>query len=191
MSIFPGYRTSLKSYSPTKKVEFEQLAVDYTYGPRHCDFGIRKIFSKELSRTLPQLHETILEEASQAIDRTLGHDLNWKSTNLPNALVEILSAINYRVIFEDSLSRDKALIHHAACYNLWFEITGKFVGQISPRPIKSVLGMILSVPLKYHLYWVRRRLQPVISDRLHTYPNSLEKGAPKTVFAPDGTHIQQ
>ena len=138
---------------------------------------MRKIFSKELSRTLPQLHATILDEASQAIDRTLGHDQGWKSKNVILTTIEILSAINYRVIFGDSLSRDKALIHHAACYNFWFGIMGNFAGQIAPRPIKSVVAMLVTVPLKYHLYWVRRRLEPVILDRLRAYPNSSEKGA--------------
>ena len=37
--------------------------------------------------------------------------------------------------------------------------------------------MLVAVPLKYHLYWVRRRLEVVILDRLRAYPNSSEKGA--------------
>ena len=138
---------------------------------------MRKIFSKELSRTLPQLHATILDEASQVIGRTLGHDHHWKSKTIITTTIEILSAINYRVIFGDSLSREKVLIHHAAGYNFWFGIMGNFAGQIAPRPIKGVIAMLVAVPLKYHLYWVRRRLEPVILDRLRAYPNSSEKGA--------------
>lgn len=45
------------------------------------------------------------------------------------------------------------------------------------RQTESVVAMLVTVPLKYHLYWVRRRLEPVILDRLRAYPNSSEKGA--------------
>ncbi|KAE8413228.1 cytochrome P450 [Aspergillus pseudocaelatus] len=146
----------------------EQFAFDYTVpGVHERDFGVRKIIGKELTRNFPDIYDKFMEELRIAVDEVLGVDpVSWRTLNIYSAMRQIISRPNLRVILGEPLCRDKAFVYHAEQYVKWFGFILISVGQLLPQAIRPIFGIILGLPLKYHRWFLVRRLRPVFEERL-------------------------
>ncbi|KAI9370250.1 cytochrome P450 [Aspergillus egyptiacus] len=168
-----------------KRVDIEQLAQNSTaQRPDARDFGMRKIFSKELARALPQLYAVILEASVEAIDTALGSDPEWRLKKILDVITRIVAETSYRVILGPELSRDKRLVTDATSYNFLFGVTGILVGQVAPWPLKQLVGMVVGLPLKYYFFRLKRRLVPVFEERLRAHRSGAATRSKSIV--PDG-----
>lgn len=124
------------------------------------------VIRSDLTHKLPQLLETLSSEVTQTVHEYLGKDREWKSTNITNALLPMISVISGRIFLGPELNRRKEYLHASINYTVdAFAATNAIRGW--PQWLRPIVKFFIPEidKIAEHRRLARDFLLPVITER--------------------------
>ncbi|KAH8881357.1 cytochrome P450 [Thozetella sp. PMI_491] len=144
----------------------EVLHSHYNFlGYRDTSFSIG-VVHKHLARHLPRLIPGVQEEVHNAIDETLGLDTeNWKTVNLWDIWIKIVSQVTNRVVVGKDVCRNQGFLQ---CQVAFADdvVRNGFLLSMVPKVLHPIFGRLLAMPNWWHWRKATDNLRPVLEKRL-------------------------
>lgn len=130
------------------------------------DFPLR-VVHRHLNRALHTLTPGIWDEVQDAMDIALGCDAdNWKTLNVWEISLQILTRVTNRVILGPGVNRDPDLMKHMIHF-VDDIIMNCFVLDFLPKCLHPIVGPLVSIPNRLHFRRGAKITVPLIKQRLH------------------------
>lgn len=149
---FQGEKLGLKYLLP---------AFDFT-----SDMALVAAIRVHLTRNLSKVQGDLVDGVKHSVDTKLGLECQeWKEINLYDTMNQVVFQASGRILLGNSLCRNEAFLRCLVRFSTWFGVGVIITGQMIPRPLRRLFGLLLAIPTAYYRITCANYLWPLFVER--------------------------
>ncbi|KAI1273028.1 cytochrome P450 [Xylaria sp. FL0933] len=125
----------------------------------------RDVLRNQITRNLGLLTESLTAELDRGLKYWWGIDTQWKSVPAFESCLKIVAGAANSVFLGPSLCRDHVFLRRLEKHATTV-FSGGILINVTPRPFKHVVGLLVKVICRYHCQKVVSMCLPLVEDRL-------------------------
>ncbi|OKL63208.1 hypothetical protein UA08_01148 [Talaromyces atroroseus] len=119
---------------------------------------------RSLERLMPGLHD----ELGLSLSELFGTDTGkWKEIEVLEIMKEVVVRASGRYIVGVPLCRDRTYMRHNIYFADQFVLVAGIIGAL-PKLLRPILGPIAAIPLRYHIWKIKKVFRPTFKHRVRT-----------------------
>ncbi|KAL8930623.1 MAG: hypothetical protein Q9208_000494 [Pyrenodesmia sp. 3 TL-2023] len=149
-----------------KKNQAIECLLPTVMDPLH-DLFMFDVVRRDLPRNFGVLQPAILEEVRDAIDTTMGLEIDgWREVCLWQTMRTIIKKVSNRVLFDLPLSEDQGFSRSMDAFSKWLGSGAFIAGQLVPWPLRPFVGSLIAIPVYLNMKSALRALVPTVKKRM-------------------------